>query len=59
MIASIQHLPNWYNIFSQKNFAVYVIHDNTVHLMGNVKKEMLKRGYNLIYWERSDLVCSD
>ena len=48
MLKTISNLPNWFNIFTQKNYDVYVLNDYSVHLMPEVKEEFLKRGYVLI-----------
>ena len=48
MLAAISNLPNWYNPFTIKNFGIYVLDDYSVHLMPEVKANLLKRGYILV-----------
>eukprot|EP00794_Sanderia_malayensis_P013649 gene13649-15078_t len=45
MLETIANLPNCHNIFTAKNYAVYVSDDYSVHLMPEVKAALLKRGY--------------
>ena len=45
MLKTISNLPNKLNIFTPKNYAVYVLDDYSVHLMPEVKEAFLKRGY--------------
>ena len=47
MIKTIEHLPNRHHIFSQKNYAIYVLDDYAVHLMPELRSALLKRGYIL------------
>ena len=44
----IGNLPNRFNLFTQKNFAIYVLDDYAVHLMPEVRKDLYNRGYILI-----------
>lgn len=48
MIKTINNLPNRFNPFTQKNFAIYVLDDYAVHLMPEVRKALYQRGYILI-----------
>ena len=49
MLETIRHLPNRCDIFKNvKTFAIYVLDDYAVHLMKEVKDELLKRGYILV-----------
>ena len=48
MLETIKHLPNRYNIFNQKGYAIYVLDDYAVHLMPEVREALLKRGYVLV-----------
>ena len=48
MLETISHLPNRYNIFTQKNYAIYVLDDYAVHLMDEVRKALYDRGYILV-----------
>ena len=45
MLKTISNLPNKFNIFTPKNYAVYVLDDYSMHLMPEVKEAFLKRGY--------------
>ena len=45
MLATINNLPNRSNLFTKKNYAIYVLDDYAVHLMPEVRKALLKRGY--------------
>ena len=44
MLKTISNLPNKFNIFTPKNYAVYVLDDYSVH-QPEVKEAFLKRGY--------------
>ena len=48
MIKTINNLPNRFNPFTQKNFAIYVLDDYAVHLMPEVRKALYERGYILV-----------
>ena len=48
MPKSIKILPNCFNPFTKKGFAVYVLHDYAVHLMPVIRKALYERGYILI-----------
>ena len=48
LLETIKHLPNRFNIFSHANFAIYVLDDNAVHLMPEVRKALWDRGYVLV-----------
>ena len=45
MLYTISNLPNKYNIFTPKNYAIYVLDDYSVHIMPEIKEALLKRGY--------------
>ena len=45
MLYTISNLPNRYNIFTPKNYAIYVLDDYSVHIMPEIKEALLKRGY--------------
>ena len=45
MIKTIEHLPNRHHIFSQKNYAIYVLDDYAVHLMPELRSALLERGH--------------
>ena len=48
MLKTIEQLPNRASPFTRltgQNFGVYMLDDYTVHLMPEVKKALLKRGY--------------
>ena len=44
MVKTIGNLPNCFNPFTQKNFAIYVLNDYAVHLMPEVWKALYERG---------------
>ena len=39
MLPTISNLPSRYNIFTPKNYAIYVLNDHSVHLMPEIKKK--------------------
>ena len=48
MLKTIKNLPNRFNPFTQKGFAIYIIDDYAVHLMPEIRKALYERGYILI-----------
>ena len=48
MLKTISNLPNRFHLFSQKNYAIYVIDDYAVHLMPEVRKALYQRGCVLV-----------
>jgi hypothetical protein len=48
MLETIKNLPNRYNIFSAKNYAIYVLDDYSVHIMDEIKNALLQKGYILV-----------
>ena len=48
MLGTISHLENRYNIFTAKDFAVYILDDYSVHVTEEVRHAMLARGYILV-----------
>ena len=48
MLKTIKNLPNRFNPFTQKGFAINVIDDYAVHLMPEIRKALYERGYILI-----------
>ena len=42
---TISNLPYRYNIFTPKNYAIYVLNDYSVHIMPKIQEALLKRGY--------------
>ena len=48
MLKTTNNLPNRYNPFTLKNFAMYVLDDYAVHLMPEVRKALYTRGYILV-----------
>ena len=51
ILKTISNLPNRFNPFTQKNFAIYVLDDYAVHLMPEVWKAFYQREYILIVTE--------
>ena len=45
MLKTISHLPNRFNMFTPKNYAIYVLDDYSAHLLTRLKEALLKRGY--------------
>ena len=43
----IKQLPNRFNLFTGKGYAIYVLGDYSVHLMPEVRQALLKKGYVL------------
>ena len=43
MLRTISNLPSRYNIFTPKNYAIYVRNDHSVHLMPEIKKKKKKK----------------
>ena len=48
MLKTISNLPNRFNPFTQKDFAIYVLDDYAVHLMPEIQKAYYQRGYVLV-----------
>ena len=44
----IKQLPNRFNMFTEKGYAIYVLDDSSVHLMPEVRQALLKKGCVLI-----------
>ena len=44
----IKQLPNRFNMFTEKWYAIYVLDDYSVHLMPEVRQALLKKGYVLV-----------
>ena len=48
ILKTISHLPNRYQIFSEKDYAIYVLDNYAVHLMPEVRHALFERGYILV-----------
>ena len=48
MLGMRKQLPNRFNMFTEKGFAIYVLDDYAVHLIPEVRQELFKRGYILV-----------
>ena len=48
LLKTISNLPNRYHLFTQKDYAIYVLDDYAVHLMPEVRKALFQRGYILV-----------
>ena len=48
ILKTISHLPNRYHIFSEKDYAIYVLDNYVVHLMPEVRRALFERGYILV-----------
>ena len=44
MLKTIKNLPNRFNPFTQKGYAIYVHDDYAVHLMSEITKALYERG---------------
>ena len=44
----IKQLPNRFNMFTEKEYPIYVLDDYSVHLMPEVRQALLKKGYVLV-----------
>ena len=44
----IKQLPNRFNMFTEKGYAIYVLDDYSVHLMPEIRQALLKKGYVLV-----------
>ena len=45
MLYTTSNLPNISNIFTSKNYAIYILDDYSAHIMPEIKEALLKRGY--------------
>ena len=62
MLSTIANLPNRHNIFSQSNYALYILDDYSVHITDEVKKALLAKGYILVVIGggiTGDVQCND
>ena len=48
MLGTISHLRNRSNIFTHRDYALYILDDYSVHVMPEVKQAFLARGYILV-----------
>ena len=48
MLQMVNSLPNRFNMFTQKGFAIYVLDDYSVHLMPEIREALFKKGYILV-----------
>ena len=48
MLSMLEKLKNRHNMFSHKNFAIYILDDYSVHLQPELKDALLRKGYILI-----------
>lgn len=48
MLGTIKNLPNRSNPFMKKEYVIYVLDDYAVHLMPEIRKALLDRGYILV-----------
>ena len=62
MLDTIANLPNRFNMFSQSNYALYILDDYSVHITDEVKKALLAKGYILVVIGggiTGDIQCND
>ena len=62
MLSTIENLPNRYNIFSQSNYALYILDDYSAHITEEVKRALLSKGYILVVIGggiTGDVQCND
>ena len=48
MIHTIGNLPNRHNLFTLKNYAIYILDDYSVHFLPEIRQALLKKGYVLV-----------
>ena len=48
ILGMIDKLTNWFNMFTEQSFAIYVLDDYSVHLMPEVRQALFKKGYVLV-----------
>ena len=48
ILGMIKKLPNRFNMFTEKGFAIYVLDDYAVHLMPEIRQALFKKGYILV-----------
>ena len=48
MLKTISNLPNQFNLFTPKDFAIYVLDNYAVHKMPKIRKALYQRGHVLI-----------
>ena len=51
MFKTISNLPNQFNPFALKDFAIYVLEDYAAHLMSEIRKALYQRGYMRVLME--------
>ena len=44
ILGMIETLPNRFNMFTEKGFAIYVLDNYSIHLMPEVRQALLKKG---------------
>ena len=44
----IKQLPNRFNMFTEKGYAIYVLDDYSVHLIPEIRQALLRKGYVLV-----------
>ena len=62
MLDTIANLPNRYNIFTQSNYAIYILDDYSVHITDEVRNALLAKGYILVVIGggiTGDVQCND
>ena len=62
MLDTIANLPNRYNIFTQSNYAIYILDDYSVHIADEVRNVLLAKGYILVVIGggiTGDVQCND
>ena len=62
MLDTIANLPNRFNMFSQSNYALYILDDYSVHITDEVKEALLAKGYILVVIGGGitvDIQCND
>ena len=62
MLDTIANLPNRYNIFTQSNYAIYILDDYSVHITDEVRNALLAKVYILVVIGggiTGDVQCND
>ena len=48
ILSRIKQLPNRFNMFTGKGFAIYVLDDYSIHVMPEFRQTLFKKGYILV-----------
>lgn len=48
MLEMVKQLKNRHNLFSQKDYALYILDNYSVHLLPELRQSLLQKGYVLV-----------